>query len=432
MFPTIRDSQQKLLQQTVLQTQCTQDTVQALLLLCVWPLPVEKQHWDPSWRYCSLAIAAAQELGLHTPDSQWEHLTTLPSANTTLKIWTACVLVAMTLSLDVGLPSAVEPSSSTLARAKVIEPLATHIQIRLRHSYHHTSIAPDDIYFTKASIQLTLRELESIQNERGGPWADYTRLEFLGAQLRIYLHHLQVQSSMKDQTHLYHQMWYSTFEIALQISNTLNAMLDNSSASPSDAIDKLLSINTLPKHYMYIQIHAAFALLKFLALRISTSESDSEMARNGIRLFYENFQKMSTGAKDGFDRLSRIIFFLAHAEKNHGLSLRAEIKTRSAMSVAFEMVCERNSLRDRTALSSAETPLNIVQTTATGNEGQNDQTFVEPSITASALTWDPMETQQGLESWTDLVFDDLQDDLSSNEWLQGLWFDGTGILFPAR
>ena len=40
-------------------------TLHAILLLCLWPLPVSNESDDPSWNYIGLAMNAAMHLGLH-------------------------------------------------------------------------------------------------------------------------------------------------------------------------------------------------------------------------------------------------------------------------------------------------------------------------------------------------------------------------------
>lgn len=42
-------------------------TMQALLLLCVWPFPFQQTINDPSTMYCSLATTIGYQLGLHRP-----------------------------------------------------------------------------------------------------------------------------------------------------------------------------------------------------------------------------------------------------------------------------------------------------------------------------------------------------------------------------
>lgn len=70
------------------------ETLQGLVLLCFWPLVVERQGEDPTWNYCGLITNAALKLGLHRVDSaltQSLDLSTL--AKTRAKTWMACLRI---------------------------------------------------------------------------------------------------------------------------------------------------------------------------------------------------------------------------------------------------------------------------------------------------------------------------------------------------
>jgi hypothetical protein len=41
--------------------------IQALLILCWWPLPFRAKISDPSWTYCGMATHYALQFGLHRP-----------------------------------------------------------------------------------------------------------------------------------------------------------------------------------------------------------------------------------------------------------------------------------------------------------------------------------------------------------------------------
>lgn len=72
-------------------------TMQALLLLCVWPFPFQQTINDPSAMYCSLATHIGYHLGLHRPmhRSDYEETATAGSVSSTieLKTWYGCFIV---------------------------------------------------------------------------------------------------------------------------------------------------------------------------------------------------------------------------------------------------------------------------------------------------------------------------------------------------
>lgn len=70
--------------------------IQALLYLCTWPLPVDKQTEDPSWLYCGIAIHAARFMGLdrNQPVPSLHSLGVVSGdAQARLKTWLGCFCV---------------------------------------------------------------------------------------------------------------------------------------------------------------------------------------------------------------------------------------------------------------------------------------------------------------------------------------------------
>lgn len=73
-------------------------TIQALLLLCLWPFPVAKQPEDPSWDYCGMAVAATFKMGLDDSQSSWTDASEPPGddAMWRLKTWLGSFVVSTT------------------------------------------------------------------------------------------------------------------------------------------------------------------------------------------------------------------------------------------------------------------------------------------------------------------------------------------------
>lgn len=72
-------------------------TIQALLIFCLWPLPVRKQVVDSSWNYCGFAINAAIRMGLHQLESTFEYDFTQFSAQDSeirRTTWLGCLIVS--------------------------------------------------------------------------------------------------------------------------------------------------------------------------------------------------------------------------------------------------------------------------------------------------------------------------------------------------
>jgi hypothetical protein len=71
--------------------------VQALILLCCWPLPHTLHATDPSWLYSGMAIHIATQLGLHRPHHHAEFMILAnPDFSDTLarkNTWLACFII---------------------------------------------------------------------------------------------------------------------------------------------------------------------------------------------------------------------------------------------------------------------------------------------------------------------------------------------------
>ena len=58
----------ELLGSNLVQTISTVQSIQALIIICMWPIPTLRYSDDPSWNLCGIAMNAAMQLGLHKPE----------------------------------------------------------------------------------------------------------------------------------------------------------------------------------------------------------------------------------------------------------------------------------------------------------------------------------------------------------------------------
>lgn len=72
------------------------ESIQGLIFLCLWPLPVGSQTEDPSWNYCGLLTNAAIRMGLHTTgaaEDGTQSSTPIAELRLRSKTWMACLKV---------------------------------------------------------------------------------------------------------------------------------------------------------------------------------------------------------------------------------------------------------------------------------------------------------------------------------------------------
>jgi Fungal specific transcription factor domain/Fungal Zn(2)-Cys(6) binuclear cluster domain len=109
--PSLRsqlESPIKELVRDVLEAPGSVETVQALLILCMWPLSFSWNRYDSSFRYSGLAIHIGLQLGLHRPtlvdDFNLENPTAEPDIETKKTTWLACYIISQMQVVRSGLP----------------------------------------------------------------------------------------------------------------------------------------------------------------------------------------------------------------------------------------------------------------------------------------------------------------------------------------
>lgn len=65
LFDRLHEPYMRMLREEILRAPMPLSKIQALLILCMWPLPVPHQRDDPSWLYCGIAVNAALYMSLH-------------------------------------------------------------------------------------------------------------------------------------------------------------------------------------------------------------------------------------------------------------------------------------------------------------------------------------------------------------------------------
>lgn len=67
LLETLQESYERLLQSAICKAMHSVQTVQAVLIICLWPMPRLHQSEDPSWMFCGLAMNSALHLRLNEP-----------------------------------------------------------------------------------------------------------------------------------------------------------------------------------------------------------------------------------------------------------------------------------------------------------------------------------------------------------------------------
>ncbi|KAK9247040.1 hypothetical protein V1506DRAFT_572216 [Lipomyces tetrasporus] len=309
-------------------------TIQALLLLCVWPFPVKNQRDDPSWNYCGLAVAAALQMDLHESQGNWRPDASENSAEDMilrLKTWLGCFVVSTSLGADLGLPPPMHliANMETRIRQRVQnylpEDFLSQSEIQ-RYSTRAVTVLNNHASYPLQSslIDLLERDLHVVGDKLLNPISLTVQIDFLAAKLRLYsLPLLSKQPSEMDNypDTLSRAVWYKGFHIAVQLADMFTKSTQRECSTPingpegqqTQLSDKITIF--YPKHYFRVLVMAGMYLLNFLAIYHEISAEDKTLARNRIKQVYETLMHWSRSERDEYARSAKIIELLSrHAE----------------------------------------------------------------------------------------------------------------------
>ncbi|KAL7954551.1 hypothetical protein V8C34DRAFT_317191 [Trichoderma compactum] len=317
-FTRLKSASYKLLSEYLIRLIRCIYTVQSLLLLCVWPMPVMTQSDDLSWNYCNLAVSA--NTGGISSDSL-----------AYFKTWLGCFVVSTELATDHGFPP---PMTSIAGRFPSIK---SHMQqyfsddfwarcelqeYSIRVSTTLSGISPSQLQ--TSLLSLLERDVDSLGARVQNPLPQRYQIDFLAAKLRlcaIPLLALKSREMERSSSTQERAAWYRGFHAAAQLTSIYSSLRPHntpplSDESSSDGIRKLERTTVYyPKHLFRVLCIAGMYLTKFLAMDQDIEPQDRTLARNMVKEVYETFLSWSTEELDEPFRTARMIGLLSrHAE----------------------------------------------------------------------------------------------------------------------
>lgn len=323
-------------------------TVQALLILCLWPFPVAKQQDDPSWEYIGLAIAANLKLTSVDSQTNWpgsNHLLIVESVRQ--KTWLGCFAVsteyashtrlhfadymliilrlsaALALQPPMGMVSQSMPKIRHAIQSSLPKEFLTLLDIQEFTTRAATLLNnPSATSAQRSLIELLERDLASIEARIPDQIHPKIKLGCLAARLRLYTLPLLSQMSLDGQNQktssISKAIWYMGFHTAIEIANIFGHSSNvsaNMSASSTEPIDVFF-----PKYYFQILIMAGMYLINVLAIDKEMSAEDKSLARNHIKKVYETLVSWSREPRDEAGRVARVIDLLSRHVQRSDLS----------------------------------------------------------------------------------------------------------------
>ncbi|KAH8807576.1 hypothetical protein F5884DRAFT_789570 [Xylogone sp. PMI_703] len=344
LYPLLVGSYRTLLGSVLVGSIESLDVLQAIILLCFWPLFVRRQGHDPTWNYCGLITNAALHMRLHSyANGSFDSISKCSEKESRIRAitWMACVQIHSLCAWHNGLALFSELTKSP-------KPLATplyqyELEFEARTMLHQRLLksalimigitrSSDSFQTTKALVD----DLDYVKDRYRHVWSTASDIMLLTAQIKVCAYQLQVHDpSSRDlhNIHTGHPLDHSTYglqqlgfmaSIRLIYAYSEASYIDNNEENSPDLSSSdqgIIPQRCLPKGcFLGLWLAVAF-VFKILAVRgKSISSSDRQLAMNHIQIAYEIMSRISTQPGDEAHRAARVVGILS---RTHDLSLLA-------------------------------------------------------------------------------------------------------------
>ncbi|KAB5511696.1 hypothetical protein GE09DRAFT_639225 [Coniochaeta sp. 2T2.1] len=181
------------------------DTIQALLIMCLWPFKTAHLSDDSSQFYCSIATQMSLQLGLHRPNQPYWPLrhgslngpSTAVDEKTRLTTWLACYVVNQIQSSHLGVPSSIQADTNLLAAFDnpAIDPVLAqlcriyHLLMQLSWEISANALTPTGLVEPSARLVLIREYREQwtrLEQEHLAQANDVVKISLLYSRLQLY------------------------------------------------------------------------------------------------------------------------------------------------------------------------------------------------------------------------------------------------------
>jgi hypothetical protein len=260
----------------------TLHTIQALLLICTWPVTAKYQLSDPSYLYCSAAIGGAGFLNLNRPAGKYLYQGSQVSEadlQNMSRTWLGLFCVCSSLEVWYGTPKFFRHSldvttlETHIERANMPQGLIAETAIIAVIAKHQSLVTPyTDIHGHDTLTDLHYAETDRLAVRYSAIWSD--RLRFVALSVRLQLLTLSIIAWQKEKggaerSHLAGRL-ATAIPVAIAVAETYESLLQT-----NKELSLVASFRILPKSYYRMLIYTAFFLVKFCC----ASELCSEQGR---------------------------------------------------------------------------------------------------------------------------------------------------------
>ncbi|KAI0427544.1 hypothetical protein F5Y09DRAFT_315947 [Xylaria sp. FL1042] len=296
-----------------LQAPLSLQSILALLLLCMWPMPVEIQTKDPSWIYSGIATNSALFLGLHRTGSQPP-----PSGNNGLSgnplervmAWLGCFYVNSCLSMHFGLRVMFD-SSAELAKITayleewpISREFASEIKLQaiiadFKNVLSHTA---NDGTVDSSILHLLDRELDTLRSSYPDQWPRMLEYNTLVSKLHMYGLVIVRDDLGNTARDILLKLAFSTCLRIIHLAN----MRQNGGLPESHGLSASQQRSALPKAYFQGLCFTTIFLIRYFSLNTRASPEEQQLAASNVVISHTIFKSFPSPT-DEFVRVARII-----------------------------------------------------------------------------------------------------------------------------
>ncbi|KAI2619815.1 fungal-specific transcription factor domain-containing protein [Hypomontagnella submonticulosa] len=355
LFTRLHEPYMQVLREEALRAPMPLSKIQALLFLCMWPLPVPSQRDDPSWLYCGIAINAALYMNLHrssprsgiTP-SLYSVGVVSGSARERTNTWLGCFYVSTSLSMHLGVPPMIN-TPSDLATIRTI--LSEHtisrefsLQIRVllilagfTNVLTHNS---NDGVVDSSVTQLLDGELDTLKITFPDGWTRMT--DFLVMVVKIHVYTLVITRSRSGMgsREILLKLGLAT---ALRIIHLANARF-HERPDKASTFTTAQRERTLPKDYYRGLAFATIFLLRYFSLT-NTANAEEQLAANHVIMAHTIFKTLVTRPRDEYDRAANLFEVLCKQAPVSVDARKSDITDRMGVSIVLDAIDTARELR---------------------------------------------------------------------------------------
>ena len=323
LSPTIKN----MVENTLHSSSSSTETVQALLILCMWPFRVFFLADDPSHLYSGLAVQIGLQLGLHRATQTHSYRHTLERHSAELlevktTTWLACSIVNHMQSCSLGMPPSIVMDFHLL---KAFENPAVDTTLsQLGRIYHLLMQFDLDIGF-HASAPSGLLDAESRLME----------MKVYSGQLsRLEVQHLGQMNDTVKISFLYAKVQLASFALLgdMPVSDQLLQIIRNAERDACELIELChgMDLSVAPAHVGRAMCYCGFVLVRILQ---SSHTTQKEVLHDKIECAYQALSTSASSQEDVANKSSQELQALPFLED---IKQSPPILSRMGASISFD------------------------------------------------------------------------------------------------